>query len=272
MTDLAVIMSIYHNDKLEYVKQSVQSILTQTYSYFIFFIALDGPVSTEIKTYVTNIEDSRVKLYKIEENGGLARALNFLLEIVLKNPEYKFIARMDADDISLPKRFENQHNFLLANSEISCIGTWYQEIDESDNYLSNQKLPVTHDEIKKFFLKRSPLAHPSVVFRREMIEKAGFYPTDTFKQEDSVFWSNALNKGLIFANIPEILIKFRIDRNFYRRRSGIKFGFYYIKSRFRINKVLKAPFYIYLSSFGFGLVRMMPSIFLRWFYKKFREQ
>ncbi|MBK7627811.1 MAG: glycosyltransferase [Bacteroidales bacterium] len=179
MTDLAVIMSVYINDKISYLEQSVQSILTQTYADFDFFIAFDGPVSNEIENYLINLRDKRIHLYKIEKNGGLARALNFLLEIVLNNPEYKFIARMDADDISVSNRFESQKKFFLSNPKIACVGSWYKEIDENDKIVSYQKLPLKHEEIKKFILRRSPLAHSSVMFRREMVDRAGLYPTDS---------------------------------------------------------------------------------------------
>jgi glycosyltransferase involved in cell wall biosynthesis len=271
MIDLVVIMSVYQNDKLDYLKKSVQSILTQTYSNFDFFICCDGPVSAEIEKYIFEIEDVRIHIFRIEKNGGLAKALNFLLEKVLKNPDYKLIARMDADDISLPSRFELQRNFLLNKTSISCIGSWYQEIDEFENILSFQKLPVTHEEIIKFFMKRSPFAHPSVMFRREMIIRAGFYPTNTLRLEDYAFWSNAVKCGSIFANIPEYLLQFRRDKNFYKRRSGLMFGFNYLIIRIQINRVLKAPGYIYFYSFFIAIIRMMPSFIIKFIYQKFRK-
>jgi glycosyltransferase involved in cell wall biosynthesis len=271
MTDLAVIMCVYYNDRLDYLKKSVQSILIQTYSKFDFYIGFDGPVVAEIEKYISTIEDDRIKVFHLEKNGGLARALNYLLVKVLANPDYKLIARMDADDISMPTRFEIERNFFLNNQAICCIGSWYQEIDESENILSYQKLPLTHDEIHHFFMKRSPFAHPSVMFRREMIDRAGFYPTHTLRLEDYVFWSNAIQAGLLFANIPEYLLQFRRDKNFYKRRSGIRFGFNYIIVRFKINKVLGAPGYIYFYSFFIGIVRMLPSFIIKFIYQEYRK-
>jgi len=271
MTDLVVIMSVYQNDRLDYLKKSVQSILTQTYSDFDFFICCDGPVSAEIEKYFLEIEDVRIKIFRIEKNGGLAKALNYLLENALKNPDYELIARMDADDISLPFRFELQRDFLLKNTSVSCIGSWYQEIDEFENILSYQKLPVTHEEIIKFFMKRSPFAHPSVMFRREMINRAGLYPTNTLRLEDYAFWSNAIKCGLVFANIPEYLLQFRRDKNFYKRRSGVRFGFNYLIIRLKINRVLKAPVYIYFYSLFIGIIRMMPSFIIKFIYLQYRK-
>lgn len=271
MVDLAVIMSVYQNDKLDYIIRSVQSILNQTYSNFDFFICFDGPVLFEIDRYISTLNDSRIKKYSIERNFGLAKALNFLLEKVLLSADYRMIARMDADDISIATRLETQRNFFLNNPTISCIGSWYQEIDESNRILSYQKLPTTHDEILKFFLKRTPFAHPSVMFRKEMIEKVGFYPTNTLRMEDQAFWHNAAKNGLLFANIPEFLLLFRRDKGFYGRRTGIRFGFNFIRTKFKIIRTLKAPKYIYIYTFFIGLIRMMPAFVLKYIYLKYRD-
>jgi glycosyltransferase involved in cell wall biosynthesis len=266
MSDLAVIMSVYKSDKLKYVVESVQSILNQTFTQFDYFIVFDGPVAPEIESYISSIVDNRVRLFRREKNEGLARALNYLLEIVLKVPEYKLIARMDADDISFPSRFEKQRDFMLQNPDISCVGCWYREIDESGKHLSDRKLPIDHETLKKRYYTRTPFAHPSVMYRRELIEKAGFYPSDTLFMEDNVLWGKALIAGLRFANIPEYLVQFRIDENYYIRRSGIKYGWNFILTRFNINRSLKFPFYAYLLSFCVGVMKMMPSFMLRYIY------
>jgi glycosyltransferase involved in cell wall biosynthesis len=272
MIDLAVIMSVYKKDKLNFVKESVQSILSQTYTQFHFYLIFDGPVSVDIEEYISGLQDIRLRLFRSQINMGLAEAMNQLLRNVLINPEYKFIARMDADDISLETRFKIQRKFLLRNIDISCVGSWYKEIDESNSILSYQNLPVTNEEIKLFIRKRSPLAHPSVMFRREMIEKAGDYPTDTLQFEDYMLWSNVLKSGLKLANIPEYLLLFRRDKDFYRRRSGLRFGFNYIKTRYRINRSLQVPPYIYMYSIVDGLVRMMPAFVIRSIYQFHRNK
>lgn len=179
---------------------------------------------------------------------------------------------MDADDVSILRRFEIQYNFLKASPDISCVGSWYQEIDESGKVISNQKLPVGHDEIEIFSFRRSPVAHSSVMFRRELIEKAGYYPTDTFRFEDYVLWANALSRNLKFANIPDYLLKFRVDKDFYKRRSGIKYGIGYIIARFKVCKTLKTPFSIYLYSILVGIGRMMPVFIIKSIYLRFRKQ
>jgi hypothetical protein len=127
-------------------------------------------------------------------------------------------------------------------------------------------LPTEHEALKKLFYLRTPFAHPSVIYRRNLIEKAGFYPTDTVFMEDNVLWGNALKAGIRFANIPEFLFQFRIDENFFKRRSGIRYGWNFIITRFSINKTLKFPIYSYMFSFLVGVIKMMPSFVLRNIY------
>lgn len=271
MFDLAVIMSVYEKDRIEYVKESIESILVQTFSFFNFYIVLDGPVSKEIESYIFNISDIRLKVFRIKINGGLASALNFLLEIVLKDPDCKYIARMDADDISFPARFEKQRFFLQENSLISVVGCWYNEIDETGRVLSDRKLPVDHESLKNRYFTRTPFAHSSVMYKRVLIEKAGFYPTNTFLMEDNALWGNALKSGLEFANIPEFLIKFRIDNGFFKRRSGLRYGMKYIITKLKIYKLLNAPLYRYLFLIIIGITKMMPSFVLKNVYSLNRK-
>ena len=270
MADLAVIMSIYKNDKLKFVKESVQSILSQTFTQFHYYLIFDGPVSADIEEYISNLRDIRLRLFKSQINMGLAKAMNQLLNEVLNNQEYKFIARMDADDISMPERFGLQREFLIRHSDISCVGSWYREIDEDGKQLSERKLPTGSEDLRNYYFIRAPFAHPSVMYRRELIEIAGYYPEDTILLEDNVLWGNALQHGLKFANIPESLFKFRIDKYFYKRRSGLRYGWNYIKKKLEVNKALKAPITILLFTICVGIIRMFPESILRFLYRTYR--
>jgi len=252
-------MSLYYADRFAFVKESVESILNQSFRNFDYYIAFDGPVSDDIDSYISSLKDSRVKLHRLESNRGLAFALNYLLEIVLERPEVKFIARMDGDDVSLPERFEKQRAFLLEHKDIACVGCWYKEINEDGKVLSLKRLPVEHEKLVKRYYTRAPFAHPSVMYRRDLIDRAGFYPEDTLLMEDNVLWGNAIACGLKFSNLPEYLFLFRKDKNFYNRRSGFKYGSGFIRTRFKINKKLKFPLYSYFLLIIVGIIKMMPS-------------
>ena len=108
---IAVIMSLYKNDVVDYVKLAVESILNQTYKELDFFIQYDGPIRPEVDEYLTGLKDERVKIQRRAENKGLAQSLNDLLAIVMPLG-YEYIARMDADDISELNRFEKQMAYL----------------------------------------------------------------------------------------------------------------------------------------------------------------
>jgi len=263
-------MSVYHADNLQFVKESVESILNQSFSNFDYYIVFDGPVADDVDSYISSLRDPRIKLHRLEANKGLAFALNYLLEIVLQQPEIKFIARMDADDISMPDRFKKQRDILLENKEISCVGSWYEEIDHDGKHLSFRKLPIEHDELRKRYLIRTPFVHPCVMYHRRLIKLAGLYPTDTILMEDHVLWGKALKFKLIFANLPEYLLLYRKDREFYKRRSGIKYGWNYIKTRFSINKTLMLPFYSYILTSFIGIFKMMPFIIVKLAYRNLK--
>lgn len=266
MNDLAVIMSVYHADRLQFVKEAVESILNQDYVSFDFYLAFDGPVDDDVDNYISSIKDQRIILCRLEQNRGLAFALNHLLVKVLSRPQVKFIARMDADDISLPERFGKQRDYLIAHMEITVLGSWYEEIDEEGNVLRLRKLPEDHEKLRKRYLTRTPFAHPSVMFRRELIEVAGYYPEDTYLMEDNVLWGRALMKGLKFSNIHEPLLKFRITDDFFRRRSGLHYGWNYICTKLKTNRELKVQFQFHLLSTVIGLLKMMPGRFIKLIY------
>jgi hypothetical protein len=84
--------------------------------------------------------------------------------------------------------------------------------------------------------------------------------------EDNVLWGWALKAGLIFSNIPEYLLKFRIDQNFYKRRSGIKYGWKYVQRKSELNCILDSPFYNFPLLFGKGLLMMFPSFIFKYVY------
>jgi glycosyltransferase involved in cell wall biosynthesis len=263
MTLLAVIMSVYINDRLEFVRESVNSILAQSFPAFHFYIIFDGPVKNDVGDFISSLTDKRIKISRLEKNIGLAGALNHLLEKILQDQDYELIARMDADDVSMPERFDRQYRFMNDNPGIGCVGSWYEEIDGTGSPIHNRKLPVSHEALRKRYFTRTPFAHPTVMFRKSLIEIAGLYPSDTILMEDNVLWGRALKAGVRFANIPEYLLKFRIDENFYKRRSGLKYGWSYIRTRFSILNELDVPLSTYLLSFMVGIIKMMPPFLVR---------
>lgn len=263
---LAVIMSLYKNDVIQYVQQAVESILAQTYKDFDFYIQYDGPIRPEVDEYLSGVVDERIKIRNRADNKGLAYSLNELLEIVLFKG-YEYIARMDADDISMPSRFERQMEYFQTHPEVECLGTWAVEItSDGDEYFKKQ-MPETHEECLELFRKRDPMIHPTVMFHRSYIEKAGVYALDTFFGEDTMMWAQGFAAGCRIGNIPEYLFMFRLDENFFKRRRGWKYAKGIWKLRHRVNKMLGFGVVEDCWAFAYAVAKMMPKFILNIIYK-----
>lgn len=262
-------MSLYKNDKLEFVKLAVESILSQTYKDFDFFIQYDGAIRREVDKYLSNIIDERVKINKRNENKGLAYSLNELLCIVMPMG-YEYIARMDADDISLSNRFERQIEYFEAHPELECLGTWAIEITSNGDEYYKKKMPDTNEACLELFRKRDPMIHPTVMFRNSYIEKAGLYALDTFFGEDTMMWAQGFAAGCKLGNVPEYLFKFRLDNKFFERRRGWKYAKGIWKLRHRVNKMLGFGFVEDCWALAYATAKMMPKFILNIIYKTAR--
>jgi hypothetical protein len=126
---------------------------------------------------------------------------------------------------------------------------------------------LTHNSKYNNTRKRIPFAHPSVMYRQQLIEQLVFYPSDSILLEDNVLWGRALLYGLRFANIPEYLFKFRIDRDFYKRRSGLKYGCNYIRTRIRLQQELKISVIACILIVFVDVIKMLPPGCVRIFYQ-----
>lgn len=266
---LAVIMSLYKSDVLQYVRLAVESILCQTYNVFDFYIQYDGYVQADVDEYLSNIKDERVHIYRRDENKGLAQSLNDLLAVVMPLG-YEYIARMDADDISLPERFEKQIAYMDAHPETECLGTWAIEIKSDGSEFYRKQMPETHDGCWQQFMIRDCMIHPTVIFRRSYIEKAGIYSLDTYFGEDTMMWANGFANGCRFANLPEYLFKFRLNDDFFNRRRGWKHAKGILTLRWKVNKMLHYPLKAYLYAMAYAGAKMMPTSVLNLIYRKAR--
>jgi hypothetical protein len=187
---VAIIMSVYKSDSLDYLKESVKSMLEQTYSNIKFYLYCDGPVPADISDYLLSLELSckSVVLKSSKKNEGLANALNQLLDVILLDGTFDYIARMDSDDISRPQRLAKQVEFLEGNTSIDVCGTSCREFGASFA-LEEKHLPESHEELMNFSVTHCPLIHPSVMFRSSVFLSGIRYPVDTSLTEDMALWS-----------------------------------------------------------------------------------
>lgn len=202
---VSVVMPVYKGDK--YLSEAVDSILNQTFSDFEFIIICDDPTDETCCIFDKyQQKDSRIKIY-YQKRQGLVNSLN--MGFSLAKSEY--IARMDADDISLPTRFEKQIEFMDNNPEIGICGTWIKTIGDNPGNVS--KHPCDHETIRSKLLFESSVAHPSVIIRKNIFCKNRlFYNPDETYAEDYGLWVRAITR-LRFANIPEVLLHYRVHNS-----------------------------------------------------------
>ena len=269
---IAVIMSVYKNDKVEYVKLAVESILQQTYTDIDFYIQFDGPVASEVDEYLSNLGDDHLHIRKRDKNLGLGESLNELLSVVMPLG-YEYIGRMDADDISMPDRFEKQMAYMEAHPKIDCLGGAIFEIDENgESRGKTTYYPETPEECYKFFKKRNPVAHPAVLMRRSLFDKAGsYYPTEEKYYEDLMLWHRVFTGGGKFANLPDVVLNFRMTGSmFSQRRNGKALAKSQLKLRKQINKDLGYGLSGNLYAYAVYLLMISPAWLLKLAYRVLR--
>ena len=270
---ICVLMSVYKNDKLEWLVKSVDSILSQTYSNLMLYMGVDGAVDDDVKVYLDTLcQDIRVVVIHYTVNRGLTAVLNDLLEETTQKG-YEFFARMDADDISLPNRFQLQMDYLLLHPNIDVVGGFTSRINSSGNLLNRIiKLPEQPEDCKKIFAYRNPLAHPAVLFRKSFFEKVGhFYRPDFRTNQDTILWYDGLMNGAKIANVQEIVLFFRVsDDLISARRGGKEKAQKQLKDRLIINKDLGYGLKANLYAYGVYLYMIAPIWIKRRIYKLFR--
>jgi glycosyltransferase involved in cell wall biosynthesis len=199
MPKITVIMPVYNCEL--YIQEAVESILNQTYSDFELLI-IDDASSDQTVSIIKKYNDPRIQLIEKPLNTGYTNSLNYGLLLA----KGKYIARMDGDDISLPKRFAKQVAYMEAHPEVVVCGTSYKIVG-NDKHIS---IPENHDVIKLAFLKTNCILHPSVMIRKSVLDEFSIiYDTSKEPAEDYDMWVRLSTYGKLH-NLQDILIEYRI--------------------------------------------------------------
>ena len=197
---ISVVMPVYNAG--EYVQRSVDSILSQTMRDYEFII-LDDSSSDSSGSIIGGFSDPRIRYVQNERNIGVARTLNKGLSIA----RGRYIARMDADDFSQPDRFARQFTYLENHQDIDILGSWVWRFDEKKKFLL--RFPTGSDTVNAYMLFGNPLAHPTVMMRREVLRKAALqYDPDCRAAQDFDLWSRC-QECCSMDNIPAPLLGWR---------------------------------------------------------------
>lgn len=217
----SVLMSVYKNEKTEYFKQAIDSVIHQTMPPTEIVLVRDGMVYDELQEAINQYLEAYPNLFTyipLEENGGLGKALR----TGLLQCKYDLVARMDTDDICVSDRFEKQLAVFANNPMVDMVGGNIAEFAESIEVILDYRcVPYTDEAIKERVKSRSPFNHVTVMFKKEAVLKAGNYePFYLF--EDWYLWIRMFLSGCTFGNLNEVLVYVRIC-GMSARRGGMKY-------------------------------------------------
>lgn len=223
MTKFSVVTSVYRNDKPEFVRVSLDSMLIeQTVKPTEIVLVRDGQVPVAIDSLLDEYEARYPEVFNIirlKQNGGLGKALKLGVE----KAKNDIVARMDSDDICLQNRFELQLQYLKQHPEVDILGGQISEfIGTPENIIGKRVVPCTNSDICDFMKSRCAFNHMTVMFHKEAVLKVGNYQ-DWFWNEDYFLWIRMMIAKCQFANLPDVLVNVRSGADQYARRGGRKY-------------------------------------------------
>lgn len=267
-------MSVHAGAEVAHLTEALCSLREQTYPNIRLFVYCDGPLSPEherVLSIYLNLDTNCDILIRDPRSLGLPTGLNCLIDKAIQQPEIEYFARMDADDISLPERIRLQVEFLQQHADVSIVGTWCIEFTKPGVPMFHKKLPTSDEEVKKFMLFRSPLIHPTVMFRRAVFEEGHRYDAKLTMMQDYELWSRLVIAGHRISNIPEFLLWYRMAEGFFSRRTGSRRAATEVQMRIQYARqagMLRPLNYLKYSSFF--LVRISPVWLKRLAYRHLR--
>lgn len=235
----SVLMSVYHKEKPEYLKQAIESIQKQTLSTNDFVLVCDGPLNEGLDRVIAKKQQEMgetLNVVRLGENCGLGNALNE----GIKHCKNELVARMDSDDIACADRCEKQLAVFNTHPEVSICSGIVEEFTTDPNVVDAKRVPPeTNAEIVEFAKKRNPFNHPCVMYKKSAVEAVESYQ-DFYLLEDYYLWLRMLMAGYQGYNIQEPLLHMRAGSDMYLRRAGWK----YAKTQAKLFKFMKEQGFI----------------------------
>ncbi|NNM44575.1 glycosyltransferase [Knoellia sp. DB2414S] len=222
-TPFSLLLPVYRGDRPDHLARAFQStVLEQTRRPSEVVVVQDGQITAELASTLERLESSSpvpLRRLRLTHNVGLAQAL----QCGLSACSHEVIARMDADDISLPHRFELQIPLIEDGADL--VGSALVEFGETPEYAGRERVlrvpPLTAGDIAAEARLRSPFNHPTVVYRRSAVLQAGGY-RELPLLEDYWLFTRMISSGAKVANLAEPLVLYRVDSGSYQRRGGLR--------------------------------------------------
>lgn len=252
----SVSMCVYKNDNPKHFKIALESIINQTAKPDEIVLVVDGAIPDSINSVIESYEnESLLKVIRLKENVGHGNARSKGLKHCVND----LVALMDADDISLPDRFEKQIKCFEEDDALSIVGGNIKEfIDNVDNVVGIREVPQEDTEIKDYLKKRCPFNQVTVMFKNSDVQKSGGYK-DWYQNEDYYLWIRMFQNNAKFRNLKDILVDVRVGSDMYLRRGGLK----YFKSEAKLQKYMLDNNIIGLSRYLYNvLIRLIVQVLL----------
>lgn len=267
----SVSMCVYGKDKPEWFRKSVDSILNQSVTPNEVVLVVDGPVPDELDSVIKECEENNLfKVIRFAENKGHGVARQCGLE----NCSNELVAIMDADDVSVYDRFEQQLKLFQDDDDTDIVGGDISEfIGEEENIVAYRLVPKMDEDIKKYIKTRSPFNQMTVMFKRSSALNSGGY-IDWFCEEDYYLWLRMLLCGCKMKNTGTVLVNARVGKETYKRRGGTK----YFKSEIKLQKYMLNEGIIGFGTYTLNVVKrlilqvLMPNFMREWVFRKFARK
>ncbi len=200
MPIISIIMPVYNSS--QYIREAIDSIRQQTFADFELIVVDDGSIDNSV-SIVNSYDDKRIRLL-LNEHDFIGS-----LNLGVLEARGKYIARMDADDVMLADRLQKQVDYMEQHPEIHICGSWTEVFGAEEGII---RTATYHEEIVSTMLLHNAMIHPSVMIRKSVLEN-NLYQTGYPCAEDYKLWTELASKGFRFANIPEVLLKYRRSAN-----------------------------------------------------------
>ena len=265
----SVLMSVYSGENAEFFKQSLESLYVQTYPADEIVLVCDGILNEALDNVISVYGEKfagKLKVHRLEKHGGTAKCANTGLALC-KN---EYIMKMDSDDICLKDRAEKQMTYLAQHPEISIIGSYIQEFNsDTGEDIATRCPPTENDEIRKFAKRRAPFNNQTLVYKKSLAVSIGGYSEELERCEDYDFMVRMLIAGAIAANIPEVLVRYRVTSGNLNRRRNFRNTKSFIAVRKKIRKTGFSSFIDFLvPCAGQVILFIIPSCVTGFLYKK----
>lgn len=268
--EYSFLLSVYDKERAEWLQESITSMLHQTKMPSEIVIVKDGPLTEALDDVLGQFQEEYPDLFTIislQGNVGLGPAL----AVGIKNCHYEYVARMDSDDISDRSRCEKQLRCFEWDQQLDIVGCFESEFEDDRNRpVCIHQVPERDEEIRTFMKRRCGLLHPTVIYKKSAVLKAGNYQDVRMYEDYDLFVRMVLEQGCRAYNVQESLYYMRINSDFYKRRGGIS----YLKTVVKFKYAQYQKGYLSCKDFVISagsqmIVCLLPNFLRRWFYMKF---